>query len=270
MPAITARFSRLREFSCPLQGHSENVRRRRCRRPSARIRGSGASSRRRRQDRIRHGRGLFYRLNPAAETTPQQNRGCSPVAIRSPAISPANPHRPPQAGRSEGLRRRVRSTNRRLHDPSRPRPRAAGSRMTPNRSRSLSQSGSLQDPQDPLFRPPRIHLSSFEGTARLVLETQGVSRAPSSGKRPSGAPTRPPGAVGSGRERPRLSAAWSGTKGSPAGGRGSTAAGGALSSRMIPPGRVGGPKRTGGGAELPEAVSPVETLEPLTGRVGGS
>ena len=178
----------------------------------------------------------------------------------------ANPHRPPQARRWRGRRR----AHRQLLDPSRSRSRAAGSRMTPNRSRSLSQSGSLQDPQDPLFRPPRIHLSSFEDTARLVVETQGVSRAPSSGKRPSGAPTRPPGAVGSGRERPRLSAAWSGTKGSPAGGRGSTAAGGALSSRMIPPGRVGGPKRTGGGAELPEAVATVETLEPLTGPVGGS
>ena len=108
----------------------------------------------------------FVYVDPGRHTdkeAPALGRGAP--ATLEPAPRTRNPAR-----RSRGLRRRVRGSDRRLHDRSRPRPRAAGSRMTPNRSRSLSQSGSLQDPQDPLFRSPRIHLSSFEGMRDLSLK----------------------------------------------------------------------------------------------------
>lgn len=147
-------------------------------------------------------------------------------------------------GRTRGCRR----AHRRLHDPSHAAPRHRFSRMTPNRSRSLSQSGSLQDPQDPLFRPPRIHLSAFEDTRRMSLPCLAFSRellcvgaaaghrpgrARRSGRDASAPPVSPPGAAQ--RPPPRLPRRLPRGRGS-------------LASEMIPAGRLGGPERT---AETP-------------------
>ena len=177
--------------------------------------------------------------------------------VRCPS-RPANPHRLLQAGRSVGVRLGLRGSDRRLLDPSRSTPRSRVSRMTPGRNRGRTRRKKGQRPPFFLFRSCHFSLpspSSFEDPSRIVLETQGVSRAPFSGMRPLGAAPRPHEAVGTGRERPRLPAAWCGLEGSPFFPAIFPGAGGSLTSGLVPAGRLGGSRRTTASDLLADAAT---------------
>jgi len=146
-----------------------------------------------------------------------------------------------------GHRLGLRGSDRRLLDPSRSTPRSRVSRMTPGRNRGRTRRKKGQRPPFFLFRSCHFSLpspSSFEDPSRIVLETQGVSRAPFSGMRPLGAAPRPHEAVWAGRERPRLLAAWCGPEGSPFFPAIFPGAGGSLTSNLVPAGRLGDSRRT--------------------------
>ena len=131
------------------------------------------------------------------------------------------------------------------------------------RTRIRTRTGKCQHPLFPVFRAALFQLSSFDDTCRSVLETQGVSRAPFRPEASVGAETGSHQAAGLRRERPPLLAAWCGPEGSPISSPISRPAGGSLTSRMIPAGRLGASEGSdsrrhidSGRCNRPETVKP--------------